>query len=78
MTYGDRRDSIACPGCGYVPFEGQQWICAPDGCGESFDTFDTRARCPHCDAQFPWTMCPSCGKTSSHGAWYQSGARPSG
>jgi hypothetical protein len=47
-----------------------QWICAPDGCGGSFDTFATRARCPHCDAHFAWTMCPACGKASAHAAWY--------
>lgn len=66
----DRRPNIACPVCGYSPFVGMQWVCSPDGCGGTFDTFETHARCPHCEAQFAWTMCPGCGKTSPHRAWY--------
>lgn len=65
------RDGIACPACAYVPYAGMQWHCSPDGCGGWFDTFETHARCPHCDAQFAWTMCPSCGKASAHRAWYR-------
>jgi len=48
-----------------------QWLCAPDGCGGTFDTFATHARCPHCNAQFAWTACPGCGKSSAHRAWYR-------
>ena len=64
------RPGIACPACAFSPPAGMQWICAPDGCGGAFDTFATRARCPHCEAQFAWTMCPACHKASSHAAWY--------
>lgn len=67
----ERRNGIACPACGFSPFVGTQWVCSPDGCGGAFDTFDTRARCPHCDAQFSWTACPACGKVSAHQAWYR-------
>jgi hypothetical protein len=48
------------------------WMCAPDGCGALFDTFETRARCPQCDAQFSWTACLACGQASAHQAWYTS------
>ena len=56
FTSGEPRQDIACPGCGFAPFVGMQWSCSPDGCGGTFDTFATRARCPHCDAQFAWTI----------------------
>lgn len=65
------RAGIACPACAYTPPVGMQWSCSPDGCGGTFDTFKTRAKCPHCDAQFPWTQCPSCGRASAHAAWYR-------
>lgn len=67
----ERRRDVACPACGFAPFVGLQWTCSPDGCGGAFDTFATRARCPHCDAQFAWTACPACGKISAHQAWYR-------
>jgi DNA-directed RNA polymerase subunit RPC12/RpoP len=69
---GQRRDGIACPACGFVPVKGMMWMCAPDGCGALFDTFETRARCPQCDAQFSWTACLACGKASAYQAWYAS------
>jgi rubrerythrin len=50
---------------------GALWRCAPDGCGAIFDTFETRARCPACQAQFAWTACPSCRAVSAHAAWYR-------
>ena len=68
--FGDQRSNVACPGCGFVPVVGQQWICAPDGCGGSFDTFDTKGKCPYCEAQFAWTECPVCTRASAHRAWY--------
>lgn len=69
--FGAQRTNVACPGCGFAPFVGMQWFCGPDGCGGMFDTFASRAKCPHCEAQFQWTMCPACGKTHSHAAWYR-------
>ena len=66
-----RRPNIACPECGKSPAVGMLWSCSPDGCGGQFDTFETRARCPHCDAQFGWTMCPFCGKVTAHRRWYR-------
>jgi hypothetical protein len=68
------RPNIACPLCAYVPHIGELWSCTPDGCGGSFDTFATRAKCPHCQAQFAWTACPQCSKVSAHRAWYRTPA----
>jgi len=65
------RPDIACPNCGFRPWPGLQWICAPDGCGGQFDTFETQAHCPYCDAQFAWTGCPACHVASAHRAWYR-------
>src|SRR3954467_12619502 len=66
-----RRPGIACPFCSFSPRPGLLWHCWPDGCGGDFDTFETHARCPHCDAQFAWTACPDCGKISAHKRWYR-------
>jgi hypothetical protein len=71
MNMPSRRENIACPACGISPWVGMGWICAPDGCGHSFDTFETAGRCPQCEAQFPVTWCPFCGKGSPHRAWYR-------
>ena len=71
VPFEDRRHDIACPACGFSPFVGTQWVCSPDGCGGMFDTFATRARCPHCQAQFSWTACPACQRVSGHKAWYR-------
>lgn len=65
------RPGIACPACDFSPPPGMLWSCAPDGCGGEFDTFETRARCPHCEAQFAWTECPACERKSPHQAWYR-------
>lgn len=67
----EQRPDVACPGCGYVPGPFDRWVCAPDGCGSLWDTFTTGGRCPECGAQFAWTVCPACGKTYSHRAWYR-------
>jgi hypothetical protein len=68
---GEARGEIACPACGFVPPQGYEWLCGPDGCGGLFDTFATHGRCPHCEAQFAWTQCPSCGRGTAHQAWYR-------
>ena len=65
------QPNVACPHCGDVPTEYDRWICAPDGCGHSWNTFATRARCPECGAQFAWTACLRCGRISAHEAWYR-------
>jgi Zn-dependent protease len=62
-----RRGGFACPECGQAPIIGPLWRC--DKCLKPFDTFETRATCPHCEAQFPVTRCPECGRTSSMAEW---------
>lgn len=68
--------SISCPHCGWVPSPMSRWICAPDGCGTVWNTFETGARCPTCDAQFSFTVCLQCERASPHRAWYHGGAQP--
>lgn len=53
-----RREGFACPGCGEAPPIGNKWKCQK--CSKGFDTFLSRAVCPHCGAQHPTTMCGSC------------------
>jgi predicted RNA-binding Zn-ribbon protein involved in translation (DUF1610 family) len=67
-----RRGGFACPSCEQAPIIGPLWRC--DQCSNPFDTFATRATCPHCGAQFPVTRCPECGKASSLAAWAAAGA----
>jgi len=66
-----RRTDVACPRCGVAPVVGELWTCDPDGCNGLFDTFASRGRCPHCEAQFSWTVCPACLQSSAHQAWYR-------
>ena len=51
-----RRGGFACPSCGQAPIIGPLWRC--DKCLKPFDTFETRATCPHCGAQFPGDALP--------------------
>src|ERR1035438_6411279 len=50
-----RRPGFACPSCRTAPPLGPYWQCAT--CGQPFDTFENRAICPHCSAQFATTRC---------------------
>jgi Zn-dependent protease len=62
-----RRDGFACPSCKTAPPVGEFWKCA--NCGQQFDTFQTRAVCPHCATQFPLTKCLNCGALSPMNDW---------
>lgn len=62
-----RRDGYACPKCKAAPPVGEFWKCGR--CGQSFDTFQTSAACPHCGAQYPVTKCGECGAASPMGEW---------
>jgi predicted RNA-binding Zn-ribbon protein involved in translation (DUF1610 family) len=66
-----RRGGFACPECGQAPIIGPLWRC--DRCLKPFDTFEARATCPHCGAQFPVTRCPECGRTNSMAEWAEAG-----
>ncbi len=43
------------------------WTCT---CGHSWNTFETRAKCPKCGTQWHDTYCPSCDQPSPHETWY--------
>ena len=70
---------IRCPHCRWRPSESDRWQCecafTPEppfnSCGTSWNTFETRGRCPGCDHQWKWTSCIRCHKWSLHEAWYE-------
>jgi hypothetical protein len=74
-----RRHRIRCPSCGWQPAPSSRWFCVaagpPEhfspGCGTSWNTFDTRGRCPGCDHQWRWTACLACGAWAPHDDWYE-------
>jgi hypothetical protein len=69
---------IRCPLCQWQPNAASHWVCAdceePEyffhGCGTSWNTFDTRGRCPGCAHQWRWTSCLRCEGWSLHEDWY--------
>jgi Zn-dependent protease len=62
-----RREGFACPRCKTAPPLGTFWRCGQ--CSQPFDTFETRARCPHCGAQFALTQCLDCGDMHPLSEW---------
>jgi Zn-dependent protease len=62
-----RRDGFACPACKTKPPIGDFWKCGR--CGQPFDTFQTRAVCPHCATQFAVTKCLDCGAVHPLSEW---------
>src|SRR5713226_6247356 len=62
-----RRDGFACPRCKTAPPVGDFWKCGQ--CRQPFDTFQTRAVCPHCAAQFAVTKCLDCGGVYPMSEW---------
>jgi len=62
-----RRDGFACPSCKTAPPVGEFWRCGK--CGQQFDTFETRAVCTRCGAQFPQTKCLECGALNPMNDW---------
>lgn len=62
-----RREGFACPSCNTAPPIGAFWKCAK--CGQGFDTFQTRAVCPNCAAQFPATRCLDCRALNPMDRW---------
>lgn len=59
--------TIECPNCNWQPDGEAHWACS---CGHSWNTFDTKAKCPKCNTQWETTSCPGCSKTSPHSDWY--------
>ncbi|HTS68756.1 MAG TPA: M50 family metallopeptidase [Terriglobia bacterium] len=62
-----RHQGFACPSCHTPPPVGALWKCGH--CGQAFDTFQTRAVCPKCSAQFPVTRCLDCGALGPMTQW---------
>jgi Zn-dependent protease/predicted RNA-binding Zn-ribbon protein involved in translation (DUF1610 family) len=69
-----RHEGFTCPSCRQAPIIGPLWRC--DKCQQQFDTFATRAVCPHCGAQFPVTRCPECGSAHSLSEWVAAAPTP--
>jgi Zn-dependent protease len=65
-----RRPEFACPVCGAAPPIGEYWRCRQ--CGQPFDTFATRAVCPHCQTVHEVTTCPDCGSARALRTWDKS------
>jgi hypothetical protein len=65
--------NISCPKCGWEPDESCRWKC--DECGTSWNTFETRGKCPGCGKQFIDTRCSKskggCGQTCLNADWYE-------
>jgi hypothetical protein len=66
------RTEIFCPKCRWKPKPSSQWWCTPKigGCGQSWNTFDTRGVCPTCSWHWIITQCLSCKQYSPHEDWY--------
>jgi Zn-dependent protease len=62
-----RREEFRCPTCKMAPPVGEYRKCAH--CGQPFDTFQTRAACPHCSSRFDVTRCPDCGALHPMHEW---------
>jgi Zn-dependent protease len=62
-----RHHGFACPCCKASPPIGNLWKCGQ--CGKPFDTFQTRAVCPHCGLQFAATMCLDCRRQHPMSEW---------
>ncbi|MCB1023665.1 MAG: hypothetical protein KDB79_04715 [Acidobacteria bacterium] len=70
---------IRCPKCAWQPSASSIWYCSDclepeyylEGCGTSWNTFDTHGKCPGCNHIWRWTSCLSCSRWSLHDDWYQ-------
>ena len=69
-----RREGFACPSCKVAPPVGNYWKC--NRCGKAFDTFQSRATCPNCGVEFPWTVCLDCRKQNPWSEWVVHTATP--
>ena len=61
------HDGFACPSCKAAPPAGQFWVCGQ--CHKPFDTFATRALCPHCGVAYDITRCLHCGEQHPLNEW---------
>lgn len=76
---GDSSERIRCPLCDWTPAPSSKWCCYGEGtpeppfewCGTTWNTFQTRGRCPGCSHKWTWTSCLHCGGFSLHEDWYE-------
>jgi Zn-dependent protease len=66
-----RRSGFACPSCHKAPPIGNYWRCGQ--CQQGFDTFESGAKCPHCSAAYPETVCLDCRRTYPMSEWARQG-----
>jgi Zn-dependent protease len=64
-----RTPGFACPSCHTPPPVGAFWKC--NQCGQPFDTFQSRAVCPNCKAQFEKTVCLDCRAVNPMSKWIE-------
>ena len=72
-------NKIRCPKCKWQPKASSLWYCIAadypeyfyEACGNAWNTFDTRGKCPGCNHQWRWTSCLSCTEWSLHEDWYE-------
>jgi len=69
-----RREGCLCPNCKTAPPQAPVWRCGK--CRQPFDTFETQAVCPHCQALHTVTSCPECGSVSPFADWATSANVP--
>lgn len=70
---------IKCPLCKWSPDKSSQWFCADcdapeffyNGCGNIWNTFETRGKCSMCAYHWTWTSCLRCAGWSKHEDWYE-------
>jgi hypothetical protein len=75
LTDDDRFRRIRCPLCAWRPVASSRWFCTQ--CNDcSWNTFDTRGKCPKCAYQWRYTACLSCHKFSPHEDWYELRDKP--
>jgi hypothetical protein len=58
---------IRCPRCAWEPERASLWMCT---CLHTWNTFDTKGKCPACGRQWRETCCLRCHQWSPHLDWY--------
>jgi len=67
LEKASRRPEFHCPVCKESPPTGTFWRCGR--CGQAFDTFETQAFCPKCNAEYSVTACPFCFNSRPMAEW---------
>ena len=72
------KTEIFCPLCRWRPKADSRWSCSRTlgGCGNLWNTFDTRGVCPECNWHWIITACHACKQYSQHEDWYHEPDEP--